>query len=283
MPRPPQLASQIPIVIPIQVFGTEITGQDFMEATETRYVGPKEAVIVLNHRMAPMQQVTIRNLATGAEATARIIGPMGGAPDSRLQGVALLDPPANLWTIHFPPAPPSKPSRAPLWLECSACGGREQAALSRIERDVFRSSGSISRPCSRCVEATVWRLAPSEPPATARASSQPPQTARTQPTTVSAGTTGARANSPVRMEMSACVRGPRSGAEDFVRVELISRTGLTFLSPCTYFVGSEVLVAAPYTKDTENVFVPARIERVEPIPGRNLKRYGISFIRRQFS
>ena len=281
MPRSPQLTSQIPIVIPIQVFGTEITGQDFMEATETRMVGPKEAVIVLTHRMAPLQQVTIRNVATGAEATARIIGPVGGSPDARLQGIALLDPSVNLWTVSFPPAPAPKTPRAPLRLECSACKGQEQAALSRIERDVFHSGGTLSRHCPRCGETTVWRLAAAGPPAAHPESSPRPETKQPEPAVASAPGAGARPNSPVHMDISACVLEPRFEAEDFVRVELISRAGLTFLSPCSYALGSEVRVAAPYTKDTENVFVSARIERVEPVPGQNLKRYAISFIRRQ--
>lgn len=280
MPIPSQLTSQIPIVIPIHVFGTEITGRDFMEATETRMVGPKEAVIVLNHKMAPLQQVTIRNVVTGAEATARIIGQLGGAPDARLHGVALLDPDVNLWTMNFPPALASKPPRAPLHLECSACGGREQAALTRIERDVFHAGGCLSRHCPRCSEATVWRLAPSDPPAAKRESSQPPESPQPQPPVFPASSSGARPNTPLRLELSACVREPRFSAEDFVRVEFISRAGLSFLSSCTYVLGSEIRVAAPYTKGTQNVFAPARIERVEPLPGKNMKRYTISFIRK---
>ncbi|HKO05506.1 MAG TPA: hypothetical protein VJW51_12190 [Candidatus Acidoferrales bacterium] len=282
MPISAQLTSQIPIVIPIHVFGTEITGQDFMEATETRMVGPKEAVIVLTHRMAPLQQITIRNVATGAEATARIIGQVGGSPDARLHGIALLDPAVNLWTVSFPPAPAPKSPRAPLPLECSACKGQEQAALSRIERDVFHAGGTLSRHCPRCGETTLWRLAAAAPPAAAPGSAGvPPAFSPSHPPSAPAPGTAARPNTPVRMEMSACVLEPRFGAEDFVRVEFISRAGLTFLSPSTYAPGLEVRVAAPYTKDTENVFVPARIERVEPVPGKNLKRYAISFIRRQ--
>jgi len=278
----PQLASQIPLVIPIQVFGTEITGQDFMEATETRYISPKEAVIVLNHRMAPLQQVTIRNVATGAEATARIIGPLAGNPESHLQGIALLDPAANLWTVNFPPTPAPRTPRAPLSLECGACGGQEDAALSRIERDVFYATGTLSRPCPRCCESTVWRLASGPAPAAKRKSSQLRAAPQPQPTVPSAHSAGVRPNAPLRVEMSACVLEPRFGAEDFVHVDLISRAGLSFLSPCTYSLGSEIRVAAPYTRGTENVFVPARIDRSEPVPGRNVKRYGISFLRRQF-
>ncbi len=281
MPILPQLTSQLPLVIPIQVFGTEITGQDFMETTETRYVGPKEAVIVLNHRMAPMQQVTIRNVATGAEATARIIGPLGGAPDGRLHGVALLGPDVNFWAVNFPPAPAPKAPRAPLSIQCSACGGREQAALTHIERDVFHAGGSLSRHCPRCGEATVWRLASGEAPAAEHESTQLPEAAQPQPQGLPARSSSARQNLPVRVEMPGCLREARFGAEDFVRVESISRAGLTFLSPLTYALGSEVCVAAPYTKDTENVFVAARIEHVEPVPGRKLKRYAVSFIPRQ--
>jgi hypothetical protein len=148
-------AGQPSLVIPVHVFGTEITGRDFMEATEARLVCSQEAVIVLSHRMAPLQQITIRNVATGAEATARIIGQLGGGPDARLHGIALLDPAANLWSVNLPPEPPC----APLYLECGACGLREHAALTRIERDVFQASGTLTHSCPRCCEATVWRLA----------------------------------------------------------------------------------------------------------------------------
>lgn len=283
MPKSPEPAGQISIVIPIQVFGTEITGQDFMESTETRLVCREEAVIVLKHRVAPLQQVTIRNSATGAEATARIIGQLGGAPEARLHGIALLDPAVNLWKANFPPGREPEAPRAPLCLQCGGCGGREKIALSRIERDVFRAGGSISRPCPRCGEPTVWRAAIGEVAAPRRESSQLPEKEQPQPAVSSARSATARPNTPLRMEMSACVLEPHYGAEDFVRVECISRAGLSFLSPCTYSLGSEVRVAAPYMRGTENVFVSARIERTELVPGGNVKRYGVSFIRRQFS
>jgi hypothetical protein len=283
MPKSPEPAGQISIVIPIQVFGTEITGQDFMESTETRLVCREEAVIVLRHRVAPLQQITIRNAATGAEATARIIGQVGGTPESRLHGIALLDPAVNLWKANFPPAREPEAPRAPLCLQCGGCGGREQIALSRIERDVFRASGCISRPCPRCGEPTVWRVAVGQTPAAGRESSRLPEKQQPQPTISFADNACARPNTPLRMAMSACVLEPRFGAEDLVRVECISRAGLSFLSPCSYALGCEIRVAAPYMKGTENVFVPARIDRTELVPGGNLKRYGISFIHRQLS
>ena len=105
----------ISIAMPIQVFGTEITGQDFMEMTQTQVLCREGAAIISTHRLAPMQQIMVRNLATGAEAQARIIGEMSARPNSRVYGIALVDPEFKLWNINFP-SPDDDQTRSERWI-----------------------------------------------------------------------------------------------------------------------------------------------------------------------
>ena len=81
------------------------------------------------------------------------------------------------------------------------------------------------------------------------------------------------------MKMTACVRQPGFQSEEFVVVENVSRGGLSFLSPNTYFLGSNLEVAAPYTRGAANVFVPSRVVRVREMDDKKISKYGVAYIR----
>lgn len=271
---------RISIAMPIQVFGTEITGQDFMEMTQTQVLCRDGAAIISSHRLAPMQQITVRNLATGAEAPARIIGEMSSRPECRIYGIALLDPESGLWNVNFPWSADSENARFQRWLECNACEGRELASLSALECDVFQANRQLTRHCKRCGDHTVWHLASHEASGDKRKLAEPPARATVRPAADAPKGRQSRKHTRVQMKMTGCVREPGFGVDDFVHVENISRGGLSFFSPNAYRPGALLEVAAPYMKGAENVFSLARVQRVQALPQKNLNLYGISFVKK---
>ena len=274
-------SERISIAMPIQVFGTEITGQDFVEMTQTQVLCREGAAIVSSHRLAPMQQITVRNLATGAEAHARIIGEMSAKPDSRVYGIALLDPEFKLWNVNFPWSGDSDKARSERWLECNVCRGRELASLTALESDVFQATGNLTRSCKWCAEPTVWNLASHEATGDKRKLSEPPPKLAAQAAAAApAKSRASRKHARVQMKMTACVREPGFGLDDIVAVENVSRGGLSFWSHSAYRPGALLEVAAPYMKGSENVYTLARVQRVQFVPEKQLNLYGVSFVKK---
>src|SRR3979409_189494 len=130
--------------MPIEVHGTEITGQDFAELTQTHLLSRHGAALVLSRKLAPMQQITIRNIGTSMEASARIIGQMGGQHEAYIYGVALMDSKVNLWGINFPPLTEADRALFRLLLECNVCLEREIVYLDELESEVFEANQQIT-------------------------------------------------------------------------------------------------------------------------------------------
>lgn len=265
--------------MPVQVSGTEITGQDFMETTRTHLLSRHGAALVLSRKLAPMQQITVRNLSTGAEATAKIIGQMGGQTDAYIYGVALLDKTINFWKINFPHLSEAEQAVFRLLLECNACEERELIYLGELECEVFEANRYLTRHCNRCGEATVWQLATHDPPAEPQGTQEEPQKPRVRAHPESPRSQNDRKHVRVQMKMTACVRQPGFHGEEHVEVENISRGGLSFLSSHSYFQGSNLEVAAPYTRGAANVFVPSRVVRIHKLEDKKTTKYGVAYIK----
>lgn len=265
--------------MPVEVSGTEITGQDFVETTQTHLLSRHGAALVLSRKLAPMQQVILRNLGSGAEATARIIGQMGGQSHAYIYGVALLDTTVNFWKINFPDLSEAEQALFRLLLECSSCEERELVYLGELESEVFEANRRITRFCNRCKDATVWQLAPHEITVDAGGPAHEPAKPRGAERLIPARSSNDRQHVRVQMKMMACVRQPGFLGEERVEVENISRGGLSFRSSQTYFQGSNLEVAAPYTHGAANVFVPSRVVRVHKLPDKKTVQYGVAYIR----
>jgi len=270
-------SERIAIAMPIQVFGTEITGQDFMEVTQTRLLCRDGAAIVMTHRLAPMQQITVRNVATGVEADARVIGQVSARPDSRVYGIALLDGNVKLWNVGFP-AGREATSGSQRWLECNGCHGRELAMLGALESDVFQANRSLTRWCKWCELDTVWQLASHEAPRDKHESCEPPRKTNAAPVKEQSPGRARRKHTRVKMKSDGCVREPGFGISDFVQVEDLSRGGLSFLSTNAYSMGSLLEVAAPYMRSARNVFSLVRVQRIERTKQDRVKLYGVRFV-----
>jgi hypothetical protein len=269
------------IALPVQVFGTEITGQDFFETTRTHLVSPHGAIIVLKRQLAPLQQVTIRNLGNGKEAAAQVIGPLGGRPEGNVYAFAVLHPRNNLWNVNFPAENEAENAVHRVAVECNACRQSELVSLDDLELAVFEANRKITRACARCGEPTVWHQALHGVAANPPAAGEQPQLNEHKPENGASGGRENRRHPRVRMKMTACVCQPGFGSEDMVAVEDISRGGLGFHSAKVYYTGSIIEVAAPYMPGAANVFVPARVVRFERGTGSDLPLYGVAYLKKR--
>jgi len=78
--------------------------------------------------------------------------------------------------------------------------------------------------------------------------------------------------------MKACIRHPGFG-EEIVIVKNLSRGSLSFISFKDYLEGSRIEVAVPYSVGRANIFVPARIIRVQELTAKGGINYGVAYIR----
>jgi len=81
----------------------------------------------------------------------------------------------------------------------------------------------------------------------------------------------------IRVSFSACVRHPEH-ADQVVECENVSKGGVCFHSLEQYELGATIEVAAPYSPGETALFIPARIQRIEPLSGGLVFRYGIEYV-----
>ena len=78
------------------------------------------------------------------------------------------------------------------------------------------------------------------------------------------------------MQVKACVRCANAG-DDIVAIRDVSRHGLCFASPSRYFAGDDIEVAVPYSPAGGNLFLRARIVRVQLSPSEGVRLYGVAY------
>lgn len=269
-------SDRISIAVPVEVFGTEITGQDFCETTRTHMVSRHGAAIVLKRPMAPLQEVTIRNLSNGKEAAAEVVGPMGGRTEGSVYGIILLDHQLNLWNTNFPES-----TVLGVHLECNACSQREMVYLDTIESEVFEANQKLTRLCDRCTEPTVWHPVAHNFAEDQNARIAKPKPLSSEPESEASGSRDDRKHTRVRMAIAACLLHPGFGTEEVVTVEDISRGGLSFRTANNYHLGSVIEVAAPYMAQAANVFVRARVVSVENRSDSQPRLYAVAYLKKQ--
>src|SRR5580700_1412065 len=248
---------------PIQGIGTDIEGSSFDVEGRTIAISRNGAVIVLNRKLAGGQELTIRCLGTEREAKVRVVGLIGGRGSEFVYGTMLLDPAMNLWNVKFPRLTGTKKPVARVLL-CGGCSSREVVHMDEIEIQVFDATRRIQRFCKSCSAMASWEQGSNGPvhghlptvdPHTSKRKSHGPQLKNAHVK---------RQHIRVKTAMSACIR--QSGfSEDIVISENLSRGGLCFRSSKRYLEGSEIDVAIPYTTGRGNIFVHARVVRVEEV------------------
>jgi hypothetical protein len=267
---------RVMIRMPVQISAVDVTGEKFSEEGHTLTINRHGATIALNRKLTPGLLLKLCPITSKKESNALVMGQLGGQSNVHVYGIALLEPNANLWGIQFPPLPESEEGLARLLLECGACKAREVVSLNELETDVFEGNHSLPRSCTQCGTWTLWSQTANVLPAgdsgaqlttVADSSSSPVDRAQNK-----------RKHVRVQVKMKACIRHP-GFEEEVVEVKDLSRGGLSFLSSKAYMEGSKIEVAVPYSKGKANIFVAARINRVQQVPGKEVTKYGVQYIR----
>jgi PilZ domain-containing protein len=264
------------IEMPVRVSAVDVTGEQFSEQGHTLNISRHGATIVLNRKLTPGLHLTICPIPSKKESRALVMGQLGGQSGVHVYGIALLEPTANLWGIQFPPLAESEEGLVRLLLECDACKAREVVHLNELETDVFEGNHRLPRSCSQCSAWTLWSQTLDELPA--GKSGAQSKTGPESDVPLADRAQNQRKHVRVQVKMKACIRHP-GFQEEIVVVQDLSRGGLSFVSSKGYIEGSRIEVAVPYSVGKANIFVAARINRAQELPGKGLTRYGAQYIR----
>lgn len=274
-------SDRVSLELPIQVSGTDTTGNRFVVETRTVVLSRHGAKILLDRELAAGQELNIRCLSTGKEAGVRVVGQIGGELKDGYYtfnyGVEFLNPADNPWEIDFPPLAESEKAVVRILLECTSCHTRQVTYLGELEAEVFAANQCISRPCKRCAVISLWREAVAPEASQEIPLAVDPQAVAQRPQAPPPRTLNERKEVRVKLQMKACIRTAEFG--DLVVVtENVSRGGFSFKSPERFGTGSIVEVCVPYSPGAGNIFSPARIEHLEALPQEGLHAYGVAYI-----
>jgi hypothetical protein len=265
-------SDRVYLEVPILVVGTDCENVDFVEQTRTILVGRQGAKILLNRKLTPEQEITIRCLETNRESDARVIGQTGSSPEGFYYGVRVLDTAVNLWGVEFPPRDEAESAAGRVLLECIACHTRELVYLDGFDVEVLEVKHYLSRECKKCRDTSNWKeteLRPGEelhkevplPP-------PPPPPKRTQ---------NERKYGRHKVKVDVCIRDPQ-GWEEVAVIEDFSKGGFRFRSKRRYSVGRTIEAALPYKRGGANIFVAAKIRYVEEVPNEGAWVCGAAYI-----
>lgn len=261
-------SERVSVALPVQVTGSNLFGDVFLCEGWTDVISQNGARIRLKQSLVADQEITVQCVETGKAATARVIGRVNGKSKQNVYGIMLLNPEAHPWGINFPLRGDSAGAVGRIILECLSCHSRELVYLDGFELEVLESSEALSRFCRRCTDTTVWRKAFEAIPAS------------------ETGGEGASGNRPeqrqgARQEVRtvACIRSREFG-EELVKVRNVSRAGLCFEGHRAYEQDLKIEVAIPFSSGGGNVFLPARIARIQNIPSGFITLFGVEYVRR---
>ena len=267
-------SDRIELELPIEVAGTDCRGLEFLDRTRTLVIARQGGKIRLERELAPQQEVMVRCLTTGREAVARIVGQMGKSSGAYAYGIKLLGEEDNIWGIDFPPLTESDGAIGRVLLECIGCKNREVICLDYFELEVLEANGHLSHSCKRCRDVSLWRksredISESEiaTPAASPPASSPPVPAKFQ---------DRRSEARRQIRVTACIRTARFG-QDLVKIRNVSRGGLCFTSPWEYLPDEAVEVAVPFSPGGGNIFLPAKIVRIQFLASEATRTYGLDF------
>ncbi|HET7841865.1 MAG TPA: PilZ domain-containing protein [Terriglobia bacterium] len=269
MAEEPRRSERVWTQLAVEIAGEDGTGRAFVEEARTAAVSRHGAMIVTERKLFPNQEISVRCLSTGREASARVVGMIRKESVKSFYGIELQGDSAGIWGIEFPPPGDPETTVGRILLQCQACKTQEVAYLNDFELEVLEANQSLARHCKRCGDATTWKKIGTgvvQPPASAKPS-KPSKELRREP----------RRN----MRVAACIRCHQFASEDLVDTRNVSRGGLCFASTRVYAPGWTVEVAVPYSGGGGNIFLAGRIARAQYLTSENIKLYGVAYTRKQ--
>lgn len=302
-PKQRRRSERLYLTIPIRVFATDPNGRDICEDTLTVVVSRHGGRVRVQNQLVVDDEIYITNLTNNKEARFRVVGRVGEPrPDNPFTdwGVECLEPEKAIWGLEFKDSPEDALAAAAL-LECCGCGLVASVQLTDEELDTLGASQLITRPCTRCRQATLWKYAapdrrkevevppmekalavagvpePSSPPPAQETRPQPPVAA---PAPAAPPGVERRSGEDRRQEHRLALRVPirvraPDGAVEVSKTENLSKSGGCFLSEKQYPVGTTLFVVVPYTPGEEPIEAKAVVDNVEELPGSSVYKYGI--------
>ena len=277
-------SDRVSLTVLLQASGTDSHGVEFNEPAKTLLVNRGGAMIVFGRELKPEQQIHIRR-KTPSEAhrqsRVRIVNQTGQQRDGFLYSVEILDPQMDLWGVDFPAITENTDAVAKMLLECSYCHAREVAYLNELELRAFETNRGIARHCKTCGVPSIWtQVSHEDEKKIAARAARRRRASRSHPDPCPQvmANSGSASECALQTRLTACIR--QAGADDELAVcEDISPVGMCFRSKRRYEANAPIEVAVPYSPDSANIFLPARIVYSEEIPKAGLFRHGTEYRR----
>ena len=251
----------------VEIIGSDLFGQQFFEQAQTVTIHRNGASILLNNKLAPDSEVIVRNPETNAETVAAVLGRVRNERNGEVYSLIFLDPPSKLWSGPYSDDGMPRAFR----LECNGCHIVSMISLSGIQLEVLESTQEFTHRCETCKSSSIWRVTNRD------VTAQPPESLpgkQQTPPSVETLKEDRRQSRRTALKAFACIRF--SGAEIVVTCEDVSKGGFRFTGRKEYPEGTSIEAAAPYTKNSSNIFSSARIVYCSPLPDGRF-RHGVAY------
>jgi hypothetical protein len=275
-------SDRISLTVLLETSGVDSQGNEFKEPAKTLMVSRNGAMIILNRELKPEQNMHIRRRAPAEahrQSRVRVVNQMGRQRDGFLYSVEILDQDVDMWGVEFPAELANVEAVAKMLLECTYCHLREVAYLNDMELRAFEINRGIARHCKKCNVPSIWIQVPHEEETKSRArSARIKRTAEAEEPSSIDPEQRERQRLRLQTRLTACIR--QAGEDDELAVcEDISPIGMCFRSKRRFDANTPIEVAVPYSPESANIFLPARVVYSEELPKAGLFRHGTEYRR----
>jgi hypothetical protein len=281
-PEASRRSDRVSMTLLLTITGKDAQGAEFSEPASTMLINRHGAVVLFPRELAAEQRVHVQRQAPNErhrEADVRVVGQFGKQQDDFLYGIEVLDYAIDLWGVEFPAIAESNEAVARMLLECSHCRRREVVYLNEMELRAFETNRGIARHCKSCGIPSIWVQAAHEDLKKLGRAAKAKRDGDASGEPADGHEKRQRQRVRLKTRLTACVRQP--GSDDELAVcEDISPEGVCFRSKRRYDSDAQVEVAVPYSPDSGNIFLPARIVYSEEIPKAGLFRHGTEYRKR---
>jgi hypothetical protein len=278
----PRRSDRVSMTLLLTISGKDTHDEEFSEPAKTLLISQHGAVVLLGRDVADEQRILVQRQAPSErhrQAHARVVGKFGQQKNEFLYGIEVLDYGIDLWGVEFPPVAESHEAVARMLLECSHCRRREVVYLNEMELRAFESNRGIARHCKTCGVPSIWVQAPHEDQKKLGRAAKGRRDSEAAGEPADGHEKRQRQRVRLKTRLTACVR--QDGTDDELAVcEDISPVGVCFRSKRRYEANATVEIAVPYSPESGNIFLPARVVYSEEIPKAGLFRHGTEYRKR---